>query len=835
MEINNSDNQVSTRATEETFWSVLADNKCNIYIPRIQRDYAQGRTEPEPTQIRETFLDDIFRALETKEKLDINFIYGNIENNKFIPIDGQQRLTTLFLLHWYFAMYTNEMTDDVKSRLLQFQYETRYVTGQFCEHLVKDVNIDLKALIKNNKEIIPIIKDYYWFFSDFENDATIRSMLVMLEAIHSKVKECNENITKQFFSTLISKNAPIKFLFLNIDDMGLTDIIYIKMNARGKALTHFENFKAQLSKYLKIEPKFSHEFIKNINGEWSQFFWSKQYRKDDTIVFDEQVMKLFRFVMFNEYIVNVDISNISDMKNTMRAVLKELVSDSDFVFTNRLFKNGFRKVSAIETINANVDINAFKKINTLLNVFSYRKKTKGNLVFVDSTEYGKKYIDEDNAFIRMIRATDEKELNYEERVLLFAEYGFLVKYANSDYSFDKEIELNEWLRLIYNLTKYTLYNGWDDYFRSIRSIRKMLDNGYAENCLDYMATMLQRNYRQGSGFGFYEEQVIEECIKANFILNSVKWKSIIAEAEQSFLDGQIGSILAFSGIRQVYSNEMENFEITSPDEEKLPEITTVLSNQTDSSSYFEDFKLYLKKMQLIFDKSGIRKELEEQALLRRSLLCYGGNDSYMLPPGKDIQSFLDSFDRDYGFKRLLRDDNNGKRKIFKELLDDIDVNKNLGQQLSSVIDNMTYTDNNRWKKYFIEMPEILDCMGPNENRKDPSGKYIFGNPQRFISRHNCDEILILERTSTRSNNRELYSYVLYLMAIADNVKMDYHATFTESAEKYASYTDGQDDIVQVLYQKDESDDKYKYFAKKDGIVLFRGDLNQMMYYIKQNN
>ena len=59
--------------------------------------------------------------------------------------------------------------------------------------------------------------------------------------------------------------------------------------------------------------------------------------------------------------------------------------------------------------------------------------------------------------------------------------------------------------------------------------------------------------------------------------------------------------------------------------------------------------------------------------------------------------------------------------------------------------------------------------------------------------------------------------------------------FTESAEKYATYIDCQGNIVQVFYKKDEKDDKYKYFAKKDGVVLFRGDMNQMMYYIKQNN
>lgn len=833
MEINNSNNKLSAKATEESFWSVLSERKCQIYIPRIQRDYAQGRTEPEPTQIRDNFLEDIFKALESKEKLDINFIYGNIENSKFIPIDGQQRLTTLFLLHWYFAMFSGEMTDEVKNQLLQFQYETRYVTGQFCVHLVKDVNINLKEKAKERQSIVPIIKDYYWFFSDFENDATIRSMLVMLEAIHSKVLEYDESVTNQFFTTLISSEAPIKFLFLNIDDIGLTDIIYIKMNARGKALTHFENFKAQLSGYLETEPVFAHKFIENINGRLSQFFWDKKYRKDDSIVFDEQVMKLFRFIMFNEYIGNVDVTNVSDMKSTMRSVLKELSNESDFLFTNRLFKNGFRKVGIIETTEENVDIRAFKKINTLLNVLALRKEKNGNLVFVNTTETDKKYIDEDNAFIRLIRASEEKDLNYEERILLYAEYSFLIKYANSDYTFDKEAELKTWMRLVYNLTKYTLYNGWDDYFRSIRSIKKIIDNGYADNCLEYMATLLQKNYKQGTGFGFYEEQVIEECIKANLILNSMKWNAIIDEAEKTFLDGQIGSVLSFAGITKVYLNEIEIFEKNNSDIDKLPDITSVLTAQTDSSTFFDSFELYLQKMQLIFDKDGVRKELEEKSLLRRALLCYGGDDSFMLPPGKATQSFLDSFDRDYGFKRLLRDNNKGKRIFFKELLDDIDIKQKVEIQLENIISRFKLTDDNRWKRYFILIPEILDYMYQNENKKDPSGKYVFYNAQRFINKRNSDEILLLERTSTRSTNRELYSYVLYLRAVADGINMDYHPTFTESAEKYASYKDIQGDIVQVMYCKDENDDRYKYFAKKNGASLFEGDIEQMMYYIKQ--
>ena len=42
----------------------------------------------------------------------------------------------------------------------------------------------------------------------------------------------------------------ISFYFLPIKDMGLTDELYIKMNSRGKPLTQFEHFKAELEREL---------------------------------------------------------------------------------------------------------------------------------------------------------------------------------------------------------------------------------------------------------------------------------------------------------------------------------------------------------------------------------------------------------------------------------------------------------------------------------------------------------------------------------------------------------------------------------------------------------
>ncbi|KAA6317679.1 hypothetical protein EZS27_032201 [termite gut metagenome] len=71
-----------------------------IEIPIIQRDYAQGRTTSEVERIRNRFLDALFRSITNGEHRVLDFVYGDVSQNGVLtPLDGQQRLTTLFLLH----------------------------------------------------------------------------------------------------------------------------------------------------------------------------------------------------------------------------------------------------------------------------------------------------------------------------------------------------------------------------------------------------------------------------------------------------------------------------------------------------------------------------------------------------------------------------------------------------------------------------------------------------------------------------------------------------------------------------------------------------------------
>ncbi len=76
----------------------LLEKYNSILIPRIQRDYAQGRRDNVTNEIRGNLLKDIFSS----KSISFNMIFGESDSaGNFIPIDGQQRLTLLFLLLLY--------------------------------------------------------------------------------------------------------------------------------------------------------------------------------------------------------------------------------------------------------------------------------------------------------------------------------------------------------------------------------------------------------------------------------------------------------------------------------------------------------------------------------------------------------------------------------------------------------------------------------------------------------------------------------------------------------------------------------------------------------------
>jgi len=271
----------------KSFISIFKDEevkiKC-IEIPIIQRDYAQGRNTKEVKRIRENFLDVLYNALtEEAKNVKLDFIYGNIDDGKLIPLDGQQRLTTLFLLHWYIAK-KEDVEESQYSFLKRFTYRTRFSSHDFCEGLIKcspDYSLP---------KLSDWITDQSWFMYAWENDPTIKSMLVMIDEIHYRFKE-KIGIWQKLYK---DENPPISFYFLPLEDMGLTDSLYIKMNSRGKPLTNFEHFKAEFEKIIKqVDEDLYKEFVKKADIDWVDMLW--KYRGDDDII-DNEYMNYFRFV-----------------------------------------------------------------------------------------------------------------------------------------------------------------------------------------------------------------------------------------------------------------------------------------------------------------------------------------------------------------------------------------------------------------------------------------------------------------------------------------------------------------------------------------------------------
>ena len=254
-------------------------NISKVEIPIIQRDYAQGRDQKDIQRIRDRFLDALFEAVEGSP-ITLDFVYGNVKDNGVMtPLDGQQRLTTLYLLHWYASKRCNAPENECNC-LKMFSYETRFSARAFCQDLVNfapDFTTPVAAQIRNQS----------WFPLEWKKDPTISAMLTMIDAIVEKFAPVQDLWQKL-------KSGKISFYFLPIQDMGLTDELYIKMNSRGKPLTNFEHFKAELEKTIRNHSEdLAKRIIAKIDSSWTDLLWN--YRGDNNII-DDEFIRYFKFI-----------------------------------------------------------------------------------------------------------------------------------------------------------------------------------------------------------------------------------------------------------------------------------------------------------------------------------------------------------------------------------------------------------------------------------------------------------------------------------------------------------------------------------------------------------
>lgn len=272
--------------------------KQGVAIPIIQRDYVQG-LDSNFTK-RDKFLWKILEALDSDKKFEIDFIYGSSENNGsekfFQPVDGQQRLTTLALVGWLLNQKAGSAYDETFKKIT---YTARPSSEQFCNELfAMKLPSEYKTISKY------ITTEPGWFAQRWNTDPTVQAMLQMLDCLDCMLGKYTqdriEKMAQRFFT-----DSPVTFELLDMHALKLNDDLYIKMNARGKLLTPFENWKAEFNgllasnfkefpyTYGKIPdddstPTIPQYFDYAIEHEWCDLLWPMTYARWNALSYNEK-------------------------------------------------------------------------------------------------------------------------------------------------------------------------------------------------------------------------------------------------------------------------------------------------------------------------------------------------------------------------------------------------------------------------------------------------------------------------------------------------------------------------------------------------------------------
>lgn len=552
--------------------------KYKVCIPILQRDYAQGRDGKE--YIREVFLKDIKDAVENNKPLTMDFVYGYQEHDVFYPLDGQQRLTTVWLIYWYLALRSGELNSEI-SNLNKFTYQTRKSSREFCEALCDNKNNIAFKNDKSNSGLVDYIKNQKWFFSAWKNDPTINAMLRMLGGTNGKdgIEPVFSGMPKQqctWKQRLEQFKDRITFCVLDIDNDKLpresADRLYVKMNARGKALTDFENFKADLVGEIEKKPNDSlRSYIKEIpqklDNSWNDIFWESANAGDLDGQTDEIFFAFINRFCFNrlcvakgkhsegeeEYLLKADLikrideifnGSLSESEKSKKAAAiteEQKATLSSYLFFNDDDKIEYTKFEYYQSI---LDFDGLQALSTILDriknrigaindqldkinkVVSMREESKYRFLPTYQTNEGKKQItkDDNGNKVGIVEKTTQKE-----RVYFFA----ICKYFEITENFEEDT-FKDWMRFCRN----AIENAGVDSVAAMVSAMRKIDDFDPKDILTSLAEM-QIGLAESTKIA---KQIQEEIQKARKIKSENKdWKKQIIEAEDTiFLCGKIG-------------------------------------------------------------------------------------------------------------------------------------------------------------------------------------------------------------------------------------------------------------------------------------------------------
>lgn len=354
----------------------INDTNGKVIIPDLQRDYCWGgkgtlvadfvnnikKGFEDSPQADQDWQDEYltYTHVESRTKaansLMMGLLYGYYEENRpnLQLCDGQQRLTTLYLLvgiinricgnncfrRFLISDYEWEEDDKEPNLLYDIRDSSRYFLSDLvCHYFIQEGGEPIDGVLSD------YIREQEWWFKVYETDPTIQSMLAAMDEMLELLQDMDKSSLKNFGCYVCNM---LYFVYFDMGDRKNGEKTFVIINTTGEPLTPTENLKPLVVTYNSLSET---EWEQN-SQQWEEidnWFWMHRDKsQEDTS--DAKMKEFLRWVVAlyskwdvkreeyyqwfttKDYVFPYQNIDIEKIKKTFDA-LKRLNDDKEFICT----------------------------------------------------------------------------------------------------------------------------------------------------------------------------------------------------------------------------------------------------------------------------------------------------------------------------------------------------------------------------------------------------------------------------------------------------------------------------------------------------------------------
>ncbi|TDW52743.1 uncharacterized protein with ParB-like and HNH nuclease domain [Flavobacterium sp. 270] len=329
-----------TTGEKYTLYNLFSNDNV-VIIPDLQRDYCWGNISNDRDLVHD-FVKNIID--NSNSELNLGLIYGYESPIGHIQLcDGQQRITTLFLLLGLINKKSRNAFQNQLISLFELEHDDK---DPYLQYSIRESSLyfisDLVChfFIAENTLTVSDIKLQSWYFKDYDLDPSIQSMLSALLTIEQQIININ---ALELGDCVVNR---LSFIYYDMGTKRNGEETFVIINTTGEPLTATENLKPLFIGAQKAEKA---EYCSRKWEEWETWFWKMRRgagnKENDTA--DNGFREFLRWItLLNtndtefkriqetslfDFDLNFDVDEINEYFN----IVKYLFEDSD-LFNNNL-------------------------------------------------------------------------------------------------------------------------------------------------------------------------------------------------------------------------------------------------------------------------------------------------------------------------------------------------------------------------------------------------------------------------------------------------------------------------------------------------------------------